>query len=176
MSKVLVAVLLTLAMTISEQVRCADPPRTQPVTASLYASSMLVGAQLGAKMAADEGKVPQSFARCMQALGPSSLTDVVEAVLVDNLTQAELQTSDAFYRRTAGRKFATVGMLDVYKANGKTPPADYPEVSDAEYREVEDFKNSAVGMKVSKVLESDSARRAFAARLRALANSCGAHL
>lgn len=173
MSKILMVVLVTLAITIFEQARSADPPRNQRVTASLYASALLVGAQLGARIAADEGKVPQSYASCMQALDPSSLTDVVEAVLVDNLTRAELQASDAFYRTTAGRKEAKVGMLDVYTANGKTPPEDYPDTSDAEYKAVEDFRNSAVGKKLWKVLKSDSARRAFEARFRALANSCG---
>jgi hypothetical protein len=102
------------------------------------------------------------------------LTDVVEAVLVDNLTQAELLTSDAFYRTTAGRKEAKVGMLDVYTATGKTPPEDYPDISDAEYKEVEAFRDSAVGKKLSKVFASDSTRRASETRFRALAKSCGA--
>src|SRR4029077_13545892 len=168
MLKNLLAMLLTLTITISEQVHSADPPRNQHPTASLYARALLVGLQLGAQMTADEGKSPQSVANCMQALSPSSLTDVVEAVLVDNLTQAELKPSDAFYRTTPGRKEATDGVLDAYTANGKTPPEDYPDISDAEYNEVDRFRNSAVGKKLWKVLESDSARRAFATRFRAL--------
>jgi hypothetical protein len=39
---------------------------------------------------------------------------------------------------------------------------------------MEDFDNSAVGKKLWKVLKSDSARRAFETRLRAMAKSCGA--
>lgn len=132
--------------------------------------------KLGAKIAAEEGKIPQSVAGCMQALDRSSLTDVVEQVLVANLTQAELQTTDAFYRTTAGRKEAKVGMLDVYKANGKTPPEDYPAVSDAESNELGNFRSSAVGKKLWTVLGSDSARETFESHYRALAKSCGATL
>jgi hypothetical protein len=110
----------------------------------------------------------------MRALDPSSFTDVVEVILVENLTRAELEASDAFYRTMAGRKEAKVGMLDAYAAAGMTPPEEYPEISDAEYKEVEDFRNSAVGKKLRNVLESASARRAFETRSRALANSCGA--
>jgi len=176
MSKILVGVLITLTITVSKQVRSADPPRDQYVTASLYASALLVGLQLGAQIEADEGKMPQSVATCMQALDSSKLTDVVEAVLVDNLTQAELQTADAFYRTTAGRKEAKVGVLDVYTAKGRTPPEEYPAVSDAESNELETFRNSAVGKKLWRVLNSDSARRAFETQFRALAKSCGVTL
>lgn len=176
MSKILVGVLITLTATASGQVRSADPPRNRYVTASLYANALLVGLQLGAKIEADEGKMPQSAATCMQSLDSSKLTDVVEAVLVGNLTQSELQTADAFYRTTAGRKEAKVGILDVYTANGRTPPEEYPAVSDAEYNELENFRSSAVGKKLWMVLKSDSARRAFETQFRALARSCGVTL
>ena len=173
MKKILAILLLTLAVTSAELARSGDHPRSQSVTAALYASALLLGLKLGAKMQAEEGKMPQSVATCMQGLDPSSLTHVVEAVLIADLTPAELQTADAFYRTTAGRNEAKVGMLDVYTANGKAPPEDYPPISDAESKEVENFRTSAVGKKLWAVLKSDRAQRAFETHYRVLMNSCG---
>jgi hypothetical protein len=166
--------LVAVTFTISEEVHSADPPRNQHVTAALYAGSLLLGTQLGVKKGAAEGKVPSSVASCLLALDASSLTDVVESVLADNLTQAELQAVDAFFGTTAGKNYAKLGSLGVYISVGETPPEDSPSISDAEYKEIEDFKSTAASNKLWKVLDGESARRVFGARLRALANSCGA--
>ena len=68
MLKKVVFLLVAVTFTIFEQVRSADPPRNQHVTAALYAGSLLLGTQLGVKKGAAEGKVPSSVASCLLAL------------------------------------------------------------------------------------------------------------
>jgi hypothetical protein len=150
--------------------KCSHPPCTASGANQTISRVLLPALSQGAA----EGKVPSSVASCLLALDASSLTDVVESVLADNLTQAELQAADTFFGTTAGKKYAKLGSLGVYKSVDETPPEDSPSISDAEYKGIEDFKSTAVSSKLWKVLDGESAQRVFGARLRALANSCGA--
>jgi hypothetical protein len=76
-----------------EHAHSVEAPRQQHATAALYADSLLLGIQLGAKQGAAAGTVKSSVANCIMALDASSLTDVVEAILVKNLTPAELEAA-----------------------------------------------------------------------------------
>jgi hypothetical protein len=174
MNRTVVFLLAAVIFTVFHPVPAADRPHTQHATATLYASSLLLGVQLGAKKGAAELKMPSPVASCLLALDASSLTDVVESVLVGNLTQAELRTADAFFETTAGKKYAQLGALDVYTSVGETPPGEPPTVSDAESKQIEDFNGSQTGKKLWQVLDNESSRQKFGARLLDLGKSCGA--
>jgi hypothetical protein len=173
MTKPVLFFLVVATFSLFEHGHSGEAPRQQHATAALYAGSLLLGIQLGAKQGSAAGTVKSSVANCIMALDASSLTDVVEAVLVKNLTPAELEAADTFFATTAGKKYAQLGASDVYTSVGETAP-DMPTVSDAESKEIEDFKNTATSDKLWKVLNGEPARRLYGPRIRALANVCGA--
>lgn len=163
-----------VAFSILQRAYSTDQSREQHATAAMYAGSLLLGIKLGAKRGVAEGKVAPSVARCLSAVSASSLTDMVESVLVVNLTPTELTAADAFFATTAGIKYAKLSEVDVYTSAGEAPPEASPVISDAESKEIDNFNDSTVAHKLSKVLNSESARGLYAPRLKALANSCGA--
>lgn len=155
------------------QAHCAERARDPHATAALYANSLLLGAKLGAKSGAEQGKTPPSVLTCLQALDASRLTDLVESVLAANLTPAELQTADEFFESSAGKKYAALGTLDLYLSAGETPPQDAPNISPEENAEIADFNGSTTSKKLWNVLNGEPARRVFGTRLVALEKSCG---
>lgn len=173
MLKIVVVSLAAANLALGGRVHATERPSNQHATAELYASSLLLGAKLGAKSAAEQGKTPQSVVKCLQALDASHLTDLVESVLAANLTPAELQTADAFFETSAGKKYAELGTLDLYLSAGETPPEDAPNISPEENAEIEDFNGSTTSKKLWNVLNGEPARRVFGTRLLALEKSCG---
>ncbi|MBS0417118.1 MAG: DUF2059 domain-containing protein [Proteobacteria bacterium] len=174
MLKKVVFFLAAVTLALAGQVHAADHPRTQHVTAALYASSLLLGTQLGAKSGAEQGKTPPSVLECLLSLDAASLTDLVESVLVASLTPAELQAADAFFESSAGKKYAKLGTLDLYLSAGEVPPEDAPSISPEENKEIAQFNGTATNKKLWNALNGASARRVFGTRLLELEKACGA--
>ncbi len=145
-----------------------------PVSVAIYGKAALVGMQLSVKHAEAQGKVSQAIARCIYELSDDSFAPVFTRLLINNLTQEEIAVAEAFARTTTGRKYAKLGLLQLYLAVGEQPPEPLPSFSPNELASIEAFRTTSSGNKLvdQKVLESPASRAAHGQRIQELLRGC----
>lgn len=145
-----------------------------PATEEALARSALVGMQLSVRKAAAQGKMPDTMVACVERLSADSFIPIFRSLLEQNLSAAELATAEKFSQSEVGRKFAKAGIAQAYVAFGEQPPEPVTDVSESEYREVEQFSQTAAGQKLwsQKIIESPAARSAVTAKIGELLDSC----
>jgi len=144
-------------------------------TVSVLARPALLGMQLSVRRGQQLGKVPPQVVQCVQSLRESSFNVVLASLLVERLSQKEVQAADEFFGTPVGKKFGRHILLQVFEAAGEQLPEALPDFSEAEYKELEDFSRTSAGDKllVRKVLEDADARQAMSSQIQSLLGSCG---
>ena len=144
------------------------------VTVRAFAKSALLGMQLSVKRSHQAGKVTNAGASCVASLTPDSFADVYEGLLKSTFTAGEMKTTEEFFQRPIGHKYATHGLLKVYESSGHQAPEPLPSFSSAETKELVTFSKTAAGEKLiaKKVLSSAAASRALNARVAELLARC----
>lgn len=147
---------------------------SSPTAEDAFALPALIGMQLSVRKAASQGKAPDSMVTCVDHLPSDSFVSVFHALMEQSLSSEEISSAEHFFLSEIGRKYTKHGVSQLYAAVGEPPPEPAPTFSDSEYAELERFSQTSAGKKLmlQKVMESESARRAVAARIQELLGSC----
>ena len=145
-----------------------------PISVAMYAKAALVGMQLSVKHAEAQGKVSLAIARCIYELSDDSFTPVFTRLLINNLTQEEIAVAEAFAGTTTGRKYAKLGLLQIYLVVGERSPEPLPSFTPNELASIEAFRATSAGNKLvdQKVLESPASRAVHGQQIQELLRGC----
>lgn len=169
--------LLVVVFAVGASSAVANPPNEKldtPATVNTLAQSALLGMQLSIKRGYQAGKVPGSVANCVAVLKTDSFAPMYEALLKSELTPAEQQATESFFKSSVGSKYAKHGLLQIYLAVGEKAPESLPSFSPAEMKELEGFSKTSAGEKlmIKKVMQTPAAAQAVNTTISQLLSQC----
>lgn len=158
---------------------CASPSAAeeqQSAVVHAFSAPALLGMQLSAQRGFRRGLLGEKEIGCVMALKQSEFYPVVSRLVDANLASAEQATANEFFQSAVGRKYAKHGLLQLYPAVGERAPEPLPDISDAEYRRIEDFSRTAAGRKIfnERFMQRVVARQALDERIQELLAQCRA--
>ena len=152
----------------------ATPETTTSVISGFLARTTLTMFKLQVWKQVQEGKLSPTLLTCAQSLDASSITTEFDKMLTDKFDQNDLATATKFFASDVGKKMERSGKVKIYLDAGAVMPELFPTYTEAEYKEIDDFKKTSVGKKlmIEKILDSEGAQKTVRARIFDLTKSC----
>jgi hypothetical protein len=159
-----------LAMTLACPALAAGTPAPGSIAAATIAKSALLGFKLAIEDVAAGEPAAAGLLACARAYDESPLAQVLGALLSADMSPDELAELDRFFASAVGRKYERIGQLLIYTSNGKPSPEPNPELTPAEYAELEAFSKTTAGDKYlrGRWVEKPQVQSALHEKLRAM--------
>lgn len=152
----------------------AQAEATTSIVSEVFTRAVLTMVKLQSWKQVQEGTLSPALLTCVESLEVSSFTAVFDEILAGQLDQNELATATIFFTSDIGKKTERFSRVKMYSDVGAALPELFPTYTEAEYKEMDDFKKSSVGKKllIDKILDSDIAQEKFSARMVELTKPC----
>lgn len=163
-----------MLFSLIHQITSAESLSGDSAATEAFARSALLGMQLAVYKQQAEGKASASVVNCVRSLDDASFRKIFSVLLSQKLNAQEVDTTEIFFRSSAGKKYAKHGFLQVYTAAGQKPPEPLPSFSKQELSELEAFSRTSAGDKLifKKILQTGETNELINANIKALLKSC----
>lgn len=152
----------------------------QEMTASgsVLALSLSEGGMIGlhAVVHQYESNMSKASVACLMGQDNARLYSIMQRILSENMSPADLKAANAFFDSPTGRKYAKRDLAEAYKVFGQPVPQPVPVLSAAELNQVAEFTATPAGQMLitNKFMNKATSLPVVRDRINELMKECGA--